>query len=128
MARTLPLLLVGAGLGLGALVVLSRRDPAPLGASQPTPPLAPPSSPPTPPAPPSSSPTGGRDTFGRVVDMGIDITKDLTKVLLNNKGTSVQDPPPPPPPEPEPPTPADQDLLESKGVKRDDDGNDIVVD
>ena len=123
MARTLPLLLVGAGLGLGALVVLSRRDPAPLGAPQPTPPLAPPSGP----AGGAASPTQGRDTVGRVVDLGIDLTRDLSKVLLNNRGTGVQDPPPPPP-EPEPPTPTDQELLESRGVKRESDGRDIVVD
>lgn len=65
--------------------------------------------------------------MGRVIDFGIDITKDLTKVLMKNNGTGVQDPPPPQP-EPEPPTPAGQDLLESRGVKRDGDGGDIVVD
>ena len=72
--------------------------------------------------------TPARDPLGRVVDLGIDITKDLTKVLLkDNKGTTVPDPPPPP--EPEPPTPTDQDLLESRGVKRDDsDDKNIVVD
>ena len=124
MARTLPLILVGAGLGLGALV-LSRGASALPAAAPPPPPSAPPSSPPVDGGTGSSS--QGRDPMGRVVDFGIDITKDLTKVLLNNnKGTSVQDPPPPP--EPEPPTPADQDLLESRGVKRDSDGGDIVVD